>query len=237
MMSARSVSDARATTSAAVGPSWPIRMSSGPSRRNEKPRSAWSSCIEETPTSITTPSTASRPSLRTDVGEIGKAILDQRQPAIRTIDQIGTAGDRRCGRDRCRPRGFPARPGSRGCSRRRQRWRRHRCRRRAVQELDRLAAEHGDMMRRGRDHAPRLRRIAVQGTGVGHETAHHASNARASRPFRSWNRRSMRADPVVPGRKPGVPTGICRQPWEFEPKAGLGRLGCRFGSSPLSNGP
>ncbi len=61
-MLARSASEALATTSAAVGPSWPIRMSSGPPSRNEKPRSAWSSCIEETPTSITTPSTAAAPS-------------------------------------------------------------------------------------------------------------------------------------------------------------------------------
>ena len=53
-------SEACAITSAAVGPSWPIRMSSGPPRRNEKPRSASSSCIEDTPTSITTPSTASK---------------------------------------------------------------------------------------------------------------------------------------------------------------------------------
>ena len=44
-----------------VGPACPIRMSSGPSRRNEKPRPAWSSCIEDTPTSITTPSTPSTP--------------------------------------------------------------------------------------------------------------------------------------------------------------------------------
>lgn len=60
-MSARSPSDARAITSAAVGPVCPIRMSSGPSRRKEKPRPAWSSCIEDTPTSITTPSIASTP--------------------------------------------------------------------------------------------------------------------------------------------------------------------------------
>ena len=31
-------------------------MSSGPSRMNEKPRSAWSNCIDETPMSNTTPS-------------------------------------------------------------------------------------------------------------------------------------------------------------------------------------
>ena len=37
----------------------PMRMSSGPSWRKENPRSASSSCIEETPRSKTTPSTAS----------------------------------------------------------------------------------------------------------------------------------------------------------------------------------
>ena len=60
-MSARSRSDACATTSAALGPSPPMRMSSGPSSRNEKPRSASSSCIEDTPRSSTTPSTAAWP--------------------------------------------------------------------------------------------------------------------------------------------------------------------------------
>ena len=40
MMRARSAGAAAAITSAALGPSPPMRMSSGPSRRNEKPRSA-----------------------------------------------------------------------------------------------------------------------------------------------------------------------------------------------------
>ncbi len=44
---------------AAVVPSAPIRMSSGPSRMNENPRSGWSSCIDETPRSSTTPSSGS----------------------------------------------------------------------------------------------------------------------------------------------------------------------------------
>ena len=61
MMSARSRSEACATTSAALGPSRPMRMSSGPSSRNEKPRGASSSCIEDTPRSSTTPSTAAWP--------------------------------------------------------------------------------------------------------------------------------------------------------------------------------
>ena len=59
MIAARSRSEARATTSAALGPAPPMRMSSGPSRRNEKPRAASSSCIDDTPRSSTTPSTAS----------------------------------------------------------------------------------------------------------------------------------------------------------------------------------
>ncbi len=50
------------TRSAADGP-WPapMRMSSGPSRMKEKPRSASSSCIDETPRSKTTPSQRSTP--------------------------------------------------------------------------------------------------------------------------------------------------------------------------------
>src|SRR5262245_21180175 len=58
-IAASSSSDAAATMSAAVGPSRPMRMSSGPSWRKENPRAASSSCIEETPRSKTTPSTAS----------------------------------------------------------------------------------------------------------------------------------------------------------------------------------
>jgi hypothetical protein len=43
---------------AALGPVRAMRMSSGPSARKEKPRSAWSICIDDTPMSRTTPSTA-----------------------------------------------------------------------------------------------------------------------------------------------------------------------------------
>ena len=152
-------------------------MSSGPPSRNEKPRSAWSSCIEETPTSITTPSTASRPCAAADVGEIGKAILDQGQPAIRTINQIESTGNRRAvaiDADH---------PGSR-----------HSQDRAAVaagaeggvdidaavarlQHLDRLAAEHGDMTRRSRGHAPASGVFQCRELESGRETAHRASNA------------------------------------------------------------
>jgi len=44
--------------SAAVGPDVPMRMSSGPSKRNEKPRAGSSICGEDTPRSSATPSTA-----------------------------------------------------------------------------------------------------------------------------------------------------------------------------------
>ena len=129
-------------------------MSSGPPSRNEKPRSAWSSCIEETPTSITTPSTAIDALSRTDLGEVGEAVLDQGQPAAGTVDQIEAAGN--CGTVAVDADD----PGSR-----------HREDRTAVaagpkggvdidaavagiEHLDRLAAEHGNMARGSRGHAP-----------------------------------------------------------------------------------
>src|SRR5690606_9030711 len=49
------------TMSAAVSPSSDMRMSSGPSRMKEKPRSAWSSCMDETPISKTAPSSLALP--------------------------------------------------------------------------------------------------------------------------------------------------------------------------------
>jgi hypothetical protein len=48
----------------ALSPVRAMRMSSGPSKRKENPRSAWSSCMEETPMSSTTPSTMSWPRSR-----------------------------------------------------------------------------------------------------------------------------------------------------------------------------
>ena len=50
-ISASISSGASAMTSAALGPARDMRISSGPSAMNEKPRSASSSCIEETPMS------------------------------------------------------------------------------------------------------------------------------------------------------------------------------------------
>ena len=54
-----SLSSTVASQSAALTPDpGSMRMSSGPSRRKLKPRLAWSSCGDETPTSRSTPSTA-----------------------------------------------------------------------------------------------------------------------------------------------------------------------------------
>ena len=107
-------------------------MSSGPSRRNEKPRPAWSSCIEETPTSITTPSTAATPLRGADLGEIGKAVLDQGQPPPGLLDQIEPAGNGRAVAVDADDPGSAALRESRGCNRRRRRWHRHRRRRRGA---------------------------------------------------------------------------------------------------------
>ena len=60
----------------------PIRMSSGPSRRNEKPRPASSSCIDETPRSNTTPSTVSWPRPRATSSRLEKrSSTSVRRPA------------------------------------------------------------------------------------------------------------------------------------------------------------
>ena len=94
MTFARSASPARAITSAADGPSPPIRMSSGPSSRNEKPRAAVSSCIDDTPMSITTPSTVAAPCAARNLGEMGETIFDQREPAAGSRDEAGACGNR-----------------------------------------------------------------------------------------------------------------------------------------------
>ena len=67
-----------------------------------------------------------------DFGEIGKAVLDQGQPAVRTVDQIEAAGNRGPVAIDADDAGSRASRGSAGCSRRPQRWRRHRCRRRGA---------------------------------------------------------------------------------------------------------
>ena len=203
-------------------------MSSGPPRRNEKPRSASSSCIEDTPTSITTPSTALDALRGANLGEIGKAVLDQRQPAARPIDQIEPARDRRAvavdaddaGPGECR--------GSPGCSRRRRRWRRHRCRRRGGAASRRLAAEHGNMTLAGRIHAPapgsgpgwnsgnwtRTGPLRLKSLGLAGLFA--AKSARSRNGLGSARCRSR----VAPIANPDFPTEFAGLPWDFERQTG-----------------
>ena len=62
--------------------------------RKEKPRAAVSSCMEETPRSSTTPSTRIGAAVARDRVEIGKAVFDQREPAVRRLHQVGAERDR-----------------------------------------------------------------------------------------------------------------------------------------------
>ena len=61
MIRVSSYSSSVLTRSAALAPSDPMRMSRGPSKRNENPRDASSSCIDETPRSASRPLAAVTP--------------------------------------------------------------------------------------------------------------------------------------------------------------------------------
>ena len=74
----------------------------GGRRSRAPPRS---SCIEETPTSSTTPSTGAKSGARGMRVEIGEAAFDQLQPAAGFLRQRRARLDRRCGRGRSRGRG------------------------------------------------------------------------------------------------------------------------------------
>ncbi len=103
-------------------------MSSGPSAWNEKPRSAWSSCIDDTPISITTPSTG-RQAARVELA------LPSRRTALRSASADRLAANQRLAAlDRSGVaveggHGGAARRGSLAYSRRRRTWRRHGARR------------------------------------------------------------------------------------------------------------
>ncbi len=94
MMTPRSRSDAAFTRSAALGPSPPMRMSSGPSWRNEKPRSRLIELhrrdaeIEQDAVDRVVTEAAR------DMFEIGEMVLDQREPALRLLDQAEAARHR-----------------------------------------------------------------------------------------------------------------------------------------------
>ena len=234
MMRARSAGDARATTSAALGPSLPIRMSSGPSRRNEKPRSAWSSCIEETPISITTPSTASWPCARADLGEIGEAVLDQHQPAV-GADRPDRNPRRSPMRSRSMPitcvagdveNGAAVAAGAEGrvdidaAGARRE-------------PFDRLAAKHGDVPGRWSCRSPGGAPVTFAGTwtATGPWRPDFCAWPALLRGERSaaWPRREVRGRP----RTADLSTELAGLPWHLRRQRLLPPP--RFGCSPLSN--
>jgi hypothetical protein len=74
---ASSRSGSRLTRSAAVSPSRPMRMSSGPSARNEKPRDGSSSWGDDTPRSSAMPSTRAMPRVASS------AAMSPKRPSIR----------------------------------------------------------------------------------------------------------------------------------------------------------
>ena len=92
--SASSRSGSVLTRSAAVGPLRLMRMSSGPSPRNEKPRAGSSSWNDDTPRSSTTPSSAVTPCSRQQVQHVAELAVDQVQPAGKARGEAGAAGDR-----------------------------------------------------------------------------------------------------------------------------------------------
>ena len=173
----------------------------------------------------------------TDVGEIGKAILDQGQPTIRTINQIESTGNRRpvaidaddAGSRHSQDRAAVA-AGAKGgvdidaaIAR--------------LQQLDRLAPEHGDMTRRGRGHAPT--------SGVMQCRELELDTKRPIAP------RMLAPQPAVPVMEPPQARAPISHSWPQILSSDRNLLGChgnsresgprpslkcRFGSSPLSNG-
>ena len=99
---------------------FPMRMSSGPSLWNEKPRSGSSSCMEETPMSSTTPSAGAKPRhLR--CGPARRMCLRPASSGPRPRRQVFAPRQWQPDRGRWRERALRARrPGWRRCSRRRR---------------------------------------------------------------------------------------------------------------------
>ena len=130
------------------GPRLSMRMSSGASKRSEKPRSASSNCIEETPMSSTTPSSVRRPSRRA---------ISSRSPKRPSTSRSRPRAARPGPRPPAIARGIAidadhlARraPAARGNSRRRRRCRRDRGRPRATASASSFAASSTGMCRAG----------------------------------------------------------------------------------------
>ena len=70
-----------------------MRMSSGPSARNEKPRAGSSSWNDETPRSSTTPSSAVHAGVGQQRQHVAELAFEQMQPAGEAGGQAGAAGD------------------------------------------------------------------------------------------------------------------------------------------------
>ena len=132
MMLARSRSPAAATTSAALGALARPCACRAARRGGRKSRARRvSSCMEETPRSSTTPSTASKPAVARDRVEIGKAVFDQRQAAVRRLHQVGAERDRALVAVDADHFAVGGGEDGAACSRRRRKWRRYRRRRHA----------------------------------------------------------------------------------------------------------
>ena len=118
-----------------------------------------------------------------DLGEVGEAVLDQGQPAVRPVDQIEPAGNRRpvaVDADDAGSRDIEDRAAVAAGAEGRVdidaavTGREH---------LDRLAAENGDMAWRSRAHAPAPGVLRSHDAETGREQAHCASNLCASPGF------------------------------------------------------
>ena len=146
MMLARSRSPAVLTTSAALGPSPPMRISSGPSRRNENPRRPCRAASTKRRDRARRRRPPSIAGIARDRVEIWRSDLRSVSGGLRPARPGRRRGDGASDRDRCRSPCNRPRRGSRACSRPRRTCRR--CRRRhreTVEEFDRRAAEHGNV--------------------------------------------------------------------------------------------
>ncbi len=141
----------------------PMRMSRGPSLRNEKPRSGASSCIDETPISRTTRSTCGAPASARRVSSSPKRPGSEAQAPFGLRDQPaapprspGIAVDRHHLQGRVRAPAAPA------CSRRRRRCRRPRGRLRSSSAATTSSSRTGTC-----GWAERLGRRPVPGRDLG----------------------------------------------------------------------
>ena len=177
-----------------------------------------------------------------DVGEIGEAVLDQREPAVGSIDQIEAARNRRAvavdaddaGSGDVEDGAAVAAGAEGGVD--------IDAAVAGAEHLDRLAAEDGNMARRSRVHAPApgvVQRGKLWKLDANGPIAPQMSALRRAFPVekhRSPNPGQARLPiPLTRIATPDFPMEFAGLPWDFERQCGLGRPQNRFGSSPLSN--